>query len=105
MKKFKSMFKQSPANDPFLVHLKYSELRDLLAEVINYKLDTYLLDKNSKSNIEFLTRKEIAKYVKKTPQTISDWVNFEGFPKPINKIGRENLWLKSEVDSFLINRK
>lgn len=99
------MFNQSTSNDPFLVHLKFSELRELLSEIIKTQLGSYILDKKSKSNNEFLTRKEIAEYVKKTPQTISDWVKFEGFPKPIKKIGRENLWLKSEVDSFLINRK
>lgn len=89
-----------------LIYISIDEFKEIVSSTVNNSIAAYYSNNNNPNEeVVFMTRREIAKYVKKTPQTISDWVNYEGFPKPIKKIGRENLWLKSEVNSFLINRK
>lgn len=88
-----------------LIYVTVDEFREIISETVNYSIKEYYANINKNhEKVEFMTRKEIAIYLKKTPQTISDWVLFEGFPKPIKKIGRENLWLKADIDNFLLKR-
>jgi len=54
---------------------------------------------------ETLNMKELTEYLKVDRMTITRWVKTSlNFPKP-SKIGRKNLWRKSEIDEYLEQTK
>lgn len=53
---------------------------------------------------ELLTRDEVLSRLKCARSTLYVLMNEEGLPRPLKLGGRDNRWLRSELDAWLENR-
>ena len=51
----------------------------------------------------WMTKKETAEYLKRTPRTIDIWIKLNYFPKGIYKMGR-TYWRVDQVDKWMTQR-
>jgi|GEM_PF-4037945 len=91
-----------PNQEKFIIHWKESEFLDAMTSTFFKMLKDFSENSERKKPLELYRREELAILFKCQPQTISDWVKYEGFPKHKKKIGHTLLWLKSDVEDFIL---
>ncbi|MBD2798359.1 helix-turn-helix domain-containing protein [Xenorhabdus sp. PR6a] len=60
---------------------------------------------SSSAILEKFTRSEAAIYLGVTPQTLANWAHTGKEKIPYHKIGRKVIYLKSDLDSYLVSTR
>jgi hypothetical protein len=88
--------------EQFLVEMKEAQIRHLISEEVEKIIKPLVDILNQAKPHVYLRRDDLGIMFKVSPQTVSDWVSHEGFPEPARKIGNTPIWLKSDIDDFML---
>lgn len=92
----------NPKEDQFIFQLKESDFINAMTNAFIKIFKEYSEKIAKQQTLELYRREELAKMFKCTPNTISDWVKHEKFPEPIKTIDHTHVWLRSEIEDYIL---